>query len=137
MKHNKKMFSVFLALLSICALISSSTNIIAALKDRDDGYKFIDIGPIELDRNESPKPSDTTVTEKPKPTDTTESAGLMIRGTAASATPKTVGISAVKFPKTADDVELFACVLMLLISCLSVMGLVHHSIKKSGYKYRS
>jgi hypothetical protein len=135
MKHKRTMISVLLALLSICALISDSTNIIAAIKYRDDGYELIDVGPIDL--TESPKPSDTTVTEKTQPTDTTESAGLDIADTNDSVRPKTMGISAVKIPKSADDLELFACVLMLLISCLSVMILVGYDRWMSSHKYRS
>jgi hypothetical protein len=135
MKHKRTMISVFLALLIICALISSSVNSIAAFKYRDDGYELIDIGPIDL--AESPKPSDTTVTEKTQPTDTTESVGLNTTGTNDSVRPKTMGISAVKIPKTGDDLELVACVLMLLISCFTVAGLTIRDKKRDSRKYRS
>jgi hypothetical protein len=137
MKHKKRMVSVFLALLVICALISSSTNIIAAFKYRDDGYELIDIGPIDLDTTESPKPSDTTVTEKTQPTDTTESVGLINADTNDSVRPKTTGISLVKIPKSRDDLELFACVLMLLMSCFIVMGFALYDKKRDSDKYRS
>jgi hypothetical protein len=76
---------------------------------------------LDIHTSKSPKPSDTTVTEKPKPTDTIESGGPQATDMTGSVRPKTSVISLVKIPETGDDLELIACVLMLLISCLAVM----------------
>jgi hypothetical protein len=132
----------------INATISLSTAKADDQRDEDadifaKGVKLEDIPLLDkdisenMDVEESPKPSDTTVTEKPKPTDTTESGGPDKMDMTESVRPKTSVISSVKIPKTGDDLELIACVLMLLISCLVVTCLTIYGHEKDSRKYRS